>query len=35
KIIYYIRVPNTNIFVQCLNQLDIAEPKCISIKERY
>ncbi|HCS0746729.1 TPA: response regulator, partial [Salmonella enterica subsp. enterica serovar Typhi] len=26
---------NTNIFVQCLNQLDIAEPKCISIKERY
>ncbi|EBE6134708.1 response regulator, partial [Salmonella enterica] len=21
--------------VQCLNQLDIAEPKCISIKERY
>ncbi|EAO4151751.1 response regulator, partial [Salmonella enterica] len=23
------------IFVQCLNQLDIAEPKCISIKERY
>ncbi|EBC6533186.1 response regulator, partial [Salmonella enterica] len=20
---------------QCLNQLDIAEPKCISIKERY
>ncbi|HGJ5113051.1 TPA: hypothetical protein ACJGS3_000207, partial [Salmonella enterica subsp. enterica] len=22
-------------FVQCLNQLDIAEPKCISIKERY
>ncbi|ECL5865216.1 response regulator, partial [Salmonella enterica] len=25
----------TNIFVQCLNQLDIAEPKCISIKERY
>ncbi|EAM9901671.1 response regulator, partial [Salmonella enterica] len=24
-----------NIFVQCLNQLDIAEPKCISIKERY
>lgn len=32
KIIYYIRVPNTNIFVQCLNQLDIAEPKCISIK---
>lgn len=33
--IYYIRVPNTNIFVQCLNQLNVSEPKCITIKERY
>ncbi|MCG6760168.1 response regulator, partial [Klebsiella pneumoniae] len=29
------RVPNTNIFVQCLNQLNVSEPKCITIKERY
>lgn len=33
--IYYIRVPDTNIFVQCLNQLNVSEPKCITIKERY
>ncbi|MCT0098302.1 response regulator [Proteus mirabilis] len=33
--IYYIRVPNTNIFVQCLNQLNVEEPKCITIKEIY
>ncbi|HCM1642798.1 TPA: response regulator, partial [Klebsiella pneumoniae] len=25
----------TNIFVQCLNQLNVSEPKCITIKERY
>lgn len=33
--IYYIRVPDTHIFVQCLNQLSVAEPKCITLKERY
>lgn len=33
--IYYIRVPDTHIFVQCLNPLTVAEPKCITLKERY
>lgn len=33
--IYYIRVPYTNIFVQCLNQMNVSESKCITIKERY
>ncbi|CBG89670.1 winged helix-turn-helix domain-containing protein [Citrobacter rodentium] len=33
--IYYIRVPDVHIFVQCLNQLNAAEPKCITLKERY
>lgn len=33
--IYYIRVPDTHIFVQCLNPLNVAEPKCITLKERY
>ncbi|ELW3333418.1 response regulator [Salmonella enterica] len=35
KFIYYIRIPDTNIFVQCLNKINVAEPKCITIKQRF
>lgn len=35
KYIYYIRIPNTHIFLQCLNPLSSVEPKCLTIKERY
>ncbi|TYM88873.1 hypothetical protein FYL93_26555, partial [Salmonella enterica subsp. enterica serovar Typhimurium] len=30
-----IREPNMNIFLQCLNPVEMAVPKCITVKERY
>ncbi|EAW6211966.1 transmembrane regulator, partial [Salmonella enterica] len=30
-----IREPNLNIFLQCLNPVEMAVPKCITVKERY
>lgn len=33
--LYYIREPNMNIFLQCLNPVEMAVPKCITVKERY
>ncbi|HIG4596490.1 TPA: winged helix-turn-helix domain-containing protein [Klebsiella pneumoniae] len=33
--LYYLREPNMNLFLQCLNPVETAVPKCITIKERY
>ncbi|EDS2708801.1 hypothetical protein GVD21_000361, partial [Salmonella enterica subsp. enterica serovar Anatum] len=33
--LYYIREPNMNISLQCLNPVEMAVPKCITVKERY
>lgn len=33
--LYYIREPDNNIFFQCLNPVETAVPKCLTIKERY
>ncbi|WP_368925170.1 transcriptional regulator [Proteus mirabilis] len=33
--LYYIREPNMDLFLQCLNPVESAVPKCMTIKERY
>ncbi|CBG89673.1 winged helix-turn-helix domain-containing protein [Citrobacter rodentium] len=35
RYIYYVREPDINIFFQCLNPVETAVPKCLTIKERY
>ncbi|ELW3333426.1 hypothetical protein QMH89_004575 [Salmonella enterica] len=33
--LYYLREPNMDLFLQCLNPVETMVPKCITIKERY